>query len=88
MEKISKYKAFLSSLSDVGRFIILIFVMSIVVILFLFSVKFDFKNYDIVLSSRLHSDIYYGIEYSPAFEIWKIYRAKDGSLYTRRIYPH
>lgn len=77
----------LDSVLDVSRLLMLIFCMLIVVVLFLFSLKFDFKNYDIVLSSRLNSSTYYGIEYSPNFEIWKIERSKDGSMYTRRLFP-
>lgn len=78
---------FLESVLDLGRLFMLIFCMLIVVFLFLFAIKFDFKNYDIVLSSRLNSSTYYGIEYSPNFEMWKIERSEDGSLYTRRLYP-
>ena len=77
----------LDSVLDVGRLFMLIFCMLIVVVLFMFSVKFDFKSYDIVLSSRLNSSTYYGIEYSPNFEVWKIERSKDGSLYARRLFP-
>ena len=78
---------FLDSVLDVGRLFMLIFCMLIVVILFLFSIKLDFKNYDIVFSSRLNSSVYYGIEYSPDFEMWKIECFKDGSLSTRRLFP-
>ena len=77
----------LDSVLDVGRLFMLIFCMLIVVVLFMFSVKFDFKSYDIVLSSRLNSSTYYGIEYIPNFEVWKIERSKDGSLYARRLFP-
>ncbi len=77
----------LDSVLDVSRFFMLIFCMLIVVVLFLFSIKFDFKNYDVVLSSRFNSHTYYGIDYSPNFEMWKIERSKDGSLYTRRLFP-
>lgn len=77
----------LKSILDVSRLFVLIFCMIIVVILFLFSIKLDFKNYDIVFSSRLNSSIYYGIEYSPDFEIWKIERSEEGSLSTRRLFP-
>ncbi|MFH1093417.1 MAG: hypothetical protein V1739_04580 [Candidatus Omnitrophota bacterium] len=77
----------LDSVLDVSRLLMLVFCMLIVVVLFLFSLKFDFKNYDIVLSSRLNPSIYYGIEYSPNLEIWKIERSKDGSMYTRRLFP-
>lgn len=78
---------FLDSVLDVSRFLMLIFCMFIVVILFLYSIKLDFKNYDIVFSSRFNSSIYYGIEYRPDFEIWKIERSKDASLSTRRLFP-
>ena len=78
---------FLDSVLDVSRLFMLIVCMLLVVFLFIFSIKFDFKNYDIVFASRLSSSSYYGIEYSPKFEIWKIERSKDGSLYTRRLFP-
>ncbi len=78
---------FFDSVLDVSRIFMLVFCMLIVVLLFLFSVKFDFKNYDIVLSSRLNPMTYYGIEYSPNFEIWKIECSKDGGLYIRRLFP-
>ncbi|MCG2712256.1 MAG: hypothetical protein L6416_08055 [Candidatus Omnitrophica bacterium] len=78
---------FLDSVLNVSRFFMLIFCLIIVAILFLFSVKFDFKNYDIVVSPRLNSSTYYGIEYSPDLEVWKIERSKDGSMCTRRLFP-
>ena len=77
----------LDSVLDVSRLFMLIFCMLVVVVLFLFSVRFDFKNYDVVLSSRLNSSIYYGIEFIPNFEIWKIERSKDGSMCIRRLFP-
>ena len=84
---LAKKNNILDSVLDVSRFFIVIFVMLIIVILFLFSIKFDFKNYDIVLASRLNSSTYYGIEYSPNFEMWKIEHSKDGSLCIRRLFP-
>ena len=78
---------FFNSVIDVGRLFMLIFCILIVVVMFLFSIKLDFKNYDIVLSSRLNSMTYYGVEYSPSLEVWKIERSKDGSMYTRRLFP-
>ncbi len=77
----------LGSVLDVSRLFMLIFCMLVVVVLFLFSVRFDFKNYDVVLSSRLNADTYYGIEYIPNFEIWKSERSKDGSMCIRRLFP-
>jgi len=82
-----KQNAFLESLLDMGRLCLLVLMMLFVVVLILFSVKFDAEHYDIVLSSRLSSSTYYGIEYSPALEVWKIERSEDGSLYTRRLFP-
>lgn len=82
-----KQSAFLESLFDLSRLLGLILLMLLVVFLFLFSIKFDAKHYDIVVSSRLSSGTYYGIEYSPALELWKIERSEDGSLYTRRLFP-
>jgi len=84
---LAKKRNFLNSVLDISRLFMLICCMLIVVILFLFSVKLDFKYYDIVFSSRLNSSMYYGIEYSPNFEMWKIERLEDGSIYTRRLYP-
>jgi len=85
---LEKTKNFLiDSVYNVWRLLILGLGAGILILLSLFSVDVNFKNYDLFLTSKLKSGLYYGIEYSKNLELWKIERSEDGSLYTQRLYP-
>jgi hypothetical protein len=75
------------SVFDVIRFVALVLLFIIFMVLCFFSVDFDIKNYDMVLTSRIKTGTYYGLQYGQEFELWKIEKSEDGSLYTQRLYP-
>ena len=80
-------KIIFGSLYDVVCFLCLMVLGIILILLCLFSVKFNMKNYDIVFKSRMETGTYYGVKYGEDFEIWKIEKSEDGSLYTKIVYP-
>ena len=80
--------SFLDSITEVVKFVFLLFLLVVMIFLFLYEVKLDSKGYDLVFLSRISESSYYGVDTRRHFEIWKISKNKNGGIYIRRIFPH